>query len=195
MAVAELIAAALETKEPAIPWVIFDQNLVKVVLKEHQLPRELERYMPEDRPNQILDVVEEFLEVHPSSWTLVQHTNHTITKLARAGNAILVGRGAHLVTAGLPHVLHVRLVAPREFRIRHIEKSMGIDYKKAAEYMLKGDRAKSRYLQMNFESKTSQDPLNFHLTINTGRVSFAGAAEIISDAVTNMRMQTPAERR
>lgn len=188
--VGQMLSDYLEANQPEgrwAPWAVCDRELVKMVLKEHQLPADTARYMPEDGTNRVTDVVEEILGLHPSSWTLVQHTNHTILRLARTGNVILVGRGSHLITAGLRHVLHVRLVAPRDFRIRHIQDYFKLSKKEATEFVLQGDRAKSRYLQMNFESK-SQDSLLFHLTINTGRVSFEAAAQIIGNATLNMRV-------
>jgi hypothetical protein len=39
-------------------------------------------------------IVEEVLGLHPSGWTLVQHTTKTILRLAGLGHTILVGRGA-----------------------------------------------------------------------------------------------------
>ena len=52
-------------------------------------------------------IVEEVLGLHPSGWTLVQHATQTILRLAGLGRAILVGRGANIITARLPNVFHV----------------------------------------------------------------------------------------
>ena len=44
-------------------------------------------------------IVEEVLGLHPSGWTLVQHTTKTILRLASLGHTILVGRGGNVITA------------------------------------------------------------------------------------------------
>ena len=189
--VGKLLADYLEGREAGLPhsaWAVFDRELVKMVLRDHGLPAEVERYMPEDASGRFADAMEEVLGLHPSSWTLVQSTNHTIRRLALAGNVILVGRGAHLVAGGLRHVLHIRLVAPLDFRVRHIQEYYQLNRKQAEEFVRKGDQAKARYVRRNFESRV-QDPLSFHLTINTGRVNYAQAARIIGDVVLNMRIQ------
>jgi hypothetical protein len=108
-------------KTPATsPWAVFDANLAKHVLEDHKLPPNLERFMTEDaRLLPVEAIVEEVLGLHPSGWTLVQHTTQTILRLAGLGRTILVGRGANVITARLPNVFHVRLVSPLATRIRH----------------------------------------------------------------------------
>ncbi|CAN5528714.1 cytidylate kinase-like family protein [soil metagenome] len=191
--VGELAMEYLENKragDPRYPWALFDRQLVKKVLKDHQLPESFEQYMPEDSTDKVSDLVEDMLGLHPSTFTLVQHTNRTIFRLGLAGNVILVGRGSNLVTARLKHVLHVRLVAPLEARIRHIGEYYHFDQQRAAEFVRKADKAKARYIRSNFKRR-EDDPTQFHLTINTGMVSFPEAARMIGDAVLNMQNESP----
>lgn len=186
--VAQLITEILEVREgqsSSYPWAIFERNLVQKVLQDHLLPKSIERYLPEAAVNRLTDLSEEIFGLHPSSRTLVQKTNETIHKLASKGNVILVGRGSHLVTARLKHVLKVRLIAPMDFRIRHIEEYFQLSRKDAIEYIRKEDRAKKSYLRRNFGRKT-RDPLHFHLTVNTGLMGFFDSANLIAEAILNM---------
>ena len=45
------LAAYLQANGPKdkVPWTVFDRELVGKVLEEHNLPKELARFMPEDR--------------------------------------------------------------------------------------------------------------------------------------------------
>lgn len=189
--VGRLLMEYLEAKQPAEnfrPWAVFDRELAKKVLQDHKLPETFESYLQEDVSGRITDFLEELLSVHPPSWTLVQHTKHTILRLAMKGNVILVGRGAHIITAQLPHVLHVRLVAPLEFRVRHIMDYYQLKPLHAAEFVRKSDLAKARYIKRHFGVKV-QDPLQFHLTINTGLIKFPEAARLIGDTLLNIYKQ------
>ena len=94
-------------------WMVFDRNLAKQVLTDHALSQNLEKFMVEDARLPVEAIVEELLGLHPTQWTLVQHTTKTILRLAGLGRTILVGRGAEAITNRLPFVFHVRLVAPR----------------------------------------------------------------------------------
>src|SRR5271169_5176248 len=122
--IGQLVAKILDQRcpgNPACPWAVFERNLVEKMLQDHKLPAALERFMPEDAAFPLNDAVETLLGLHPSSWTLVEHTTHTIRRLAIMGNVILIGRGSNIISAHLPHVLNVRLVAPFRDRVRHVE--------------------------------------------------------------------------
>src|ERR1041384_1089918 len=114
--IGEHLAEYLQGKGPKgqRPWTVFDKNLVEQVLADHNLPKELARYMPEDRISQIRDMVEELLGLHPASWTLLHQTTETILHLAELGNVILIGRAANVITAQLPNVFHVRLIGSEQ---------------------------------------------------------------------------------
>src|SRR5512141_528358 len=71
-AVAEKLATCLQALSPAdaCPWTVFDRNLVEKVLEDHNLPRRLAQFMPEDRISEIADTMDELFGLHPPSWTL-----------------------------------------------------------------------------------------------------------------------------
>jgi cytidylate kinase len=86
--------------------------------------------------------------------------------LAASGNVILVGRGAAVISAGLPHVLRVRLVAPFEFRVRHFAQSHGIPETEAVRAVRTNDTARRRYVRAYLNSDVT-DALHYDLVINT----------------------------
>jgi len=187
--VANKLAEYLQRRSPdACPWTVFDRNLMETVLEDHNLPPRLARHMPEDRVSQIEDLLADVFEVHPTAEAVIQQTTETILKLARLGNVILIGRGSTVITAGLPNVLHVRLVAPLEQRIKHaceIYPEYNHTLASARRFCLKEDRGRQRYLKKYF-NKDIEDPLLYHLVINTGRVDYDAAAKLIAEAVLNL---------
>jgi hypothetical protein len=182
--IADDLAAYLQTKCPKgrRPWTVFDKNLVDQVMAEHNLPREIARYLPEDRISQINDMVEELLGLHPPSWTLLRQTAETVLRLAELGNAILVGRGANLITGRLQNVLHVRLVGSIEKRRKLVEDFYHLDAKAALQFLRKEDRGRKRYMKEYF-GQDVDDPLLYHLVINTDRVSYQEATWLVGEMV------------
>lgn len=163
-------------------WAIFDRNLVEQVLAEHDLPQRLARFMPEDRVSQIDDIMDELFGVRPPLWTLVQQTAETILHLVHLESAIIVGRGANIITARMPGVLHIRLIASLESRIEHMRHFDGLDRKQAMARIGREDRGRRRYLKTHFH-RDVDDPLLYHLVINTDLVSLDDAARIVGDLV------------
>jgi len=182
--VARLLAEKLEKRLPDanVPWAVFEDNIVHQVLQEHGLPQRLEMFMQEDAIPTITDVIEDVLGLHPPSAELAEHTAETLFRLAVRGHAILVGRGAHIVSAPLKHAFHVKLTAPLPERITRVERYYNIGYQEARTFVARVDRARRRYLRKHFKTPLD-NPLAFHLTINTGSVSCEEAADLITEIV------------
>lgn len=187
LTVANLVAQQLDLNyqgDPACPWAVFDRNLLAKILEDHKLSKELAKFMPEDAKFPLSDTLEALLGVHPLSWTLKEQAKETIRRLAVNGNVILVGRGAAVVTALFPRMLHVRLVAPFHIRVRNFAEFNHITAEKAAGLVRETDEARRRYVQ-RYLAADVDDPLQYHLVINTGRNSFEETAQIISNALVN----------
>jgi len=182
--IAELVRQRLTAAEKtpdSSPWAVFDANLAKQVLEDHKLPPNLERFMTEDARLPVEAIVEEVLRLHPSGWTLAQLTTKTILRLAGLGHAILVGRGSTVITARLPNVFHVRLVAPLATRIRHTAEFYQLNEADAAKFVREKDQARSRYVKRYFNAEVN-DPTLYDMTLNTDRLGFDHAAEVIAQA-------------
>jgi len=182
--VAEKMAAYMQAHNPkeAPPWTVFDRNLVEKVLEDHNLPQRLAQFMPEDHISEIKDTMDELFGLHPSSWTLVRQTTETILHLVELGNVIVIGRGATVITNRLDYVFHVRLVGSLEKRVAHIQELHHLNQPAALELIRREDRGRERYLKKNFKADLD-DPLLYHLVINTDLVPYETAARIIADTM------------
>jgi cytidylate kinase len=175
-------------------WTVFSQHLVAKVLEEHHHDKHVGDLMKEDRRGfSLAGAFEEFVGLHPSNWTLVQQTNATILRLAQIGNVILVGRGANIVTRELQNVFHVHLVGSLEKRIEQAEKVFNLDRKAATSYIKKKDEARRRYMKDNFD-KDINDPLLYHVVINTDLVTYDEAALLIgNEVIKRFKLDNPAK--
>ena len=160
-------------------WTVFDHHLVGKVLEEHHLPQSLAKYMTEDRRSYIQDVMEEFAGIRPPSWVTVPQVAETVLHLADTGHVILVGRGANVITARMPNVFHVHLIAPLSLRIDRVRNMMHITAEESAKYIAQSDRGRGRYANAHFRVCLDDDLL-YHLVINTDRIPILDAVEVIA---------------
>jgi cytidylate kinase len=183
-AVAEKLAEYLRMQTPsaARPWVVFDRNLVEKVLEDHNLPVRLARFMPEDRISQMSDTMDELFGLHPPSLILVRKTSETILHLAQLGHVILIGRGANVVTGKLPGIFHVRLVGSLQQRVKRLQELKGLNPREAIRLADREDLARRRYLKQFFD-KDIDDPLLYHMILNTDLISSQDAARLIALAL------------
>lgn len=179
----KLIEIFQKFKKPYLPdWTVFDKNLIEKVTEDHNLPKTLSDVFDEKKYSSILSFASEVLVGQPSVQTVVYKTTQTILSLAEIGNVIIIGRGGNIVTATLQNAFHIRLVSTLEERIKHVERTYAYDAKQAADFLKKDDQARRSYLKTYFR-KEIDNPLNYHIIINTHLFKHDQAAVMIADAV------------
>ncbi len=169
-------------KEDSPEWTIFDHNLIKKVLEDHNLPLTLSKIMEEEKYSVIKSIANELLGGRPTSWSLVHKTTETILQLAHIGNVIIVGRGANIITSSLRNSFHIRLVSTLEDRIKHTMEVYNLKEVEAMNFIEKDDEARKNYLKTYF-SKDIDDPLLYHMIINTHLISIKEVAELIGNLI------------
>jgi cytidylate kinase len=167
------------------PWIVFDRNLIDKVLEDHNLPHRLAKCLHEDRVSQLEEILADVFDVRPSLQTVVQQATETMHRLAGQGNVIIIGWGSNIIMAKLPHVLHVRLVSPLEKRIEHAAHVHSLTENEAYKFCMNEDRARERYFKKYLNADIN-DPLLYHLIVNTGRLNYNEAAKLIGEAVLNL---------
>jgi cytidylate kinase len=112
-----------------------------------------------------------------------------IEEAAARGNAVIVGRGAAFVVGRRPGALHVQLHAPLEDRVRHllsrteeVPPDVRPDAVTLAELCRSVDAQRHDYIQRLF-GVDWLDVSNYDLAIDTGRMSFEAAADVIEAAL------------
>jgi cytidylate kinase len=182
--VAEHLRALLQADTPpeVPPWTVFDQNLLEQILADHHLPKRLARFMPEDRVSWITDTMEELFGLHPSAEVLVRQTAETILHLAELGRVIIIGRGGNVITANRPHVLSVRLVGSVSKRVERLTQERPQSPESALTFLRREDEARRRYLKTYYHADID-DPVRYHLTMNTDAFDIQVVARLIANAL------------
>ena len=111
----------------------------------------------------------------------LQLVQQVILALAARGCVVIMGRGAQVVLRNFPRSLHVRTVAPLEVRIRRVSREEGLGKREAARRIRRRDGAVARYLR-HFHRVGWDDPLLYHLILNTGALRENDAVQLILHA-------------
>ena len=114
----------------------------------------------------------------------LREVQEAVREFAAAGNAVIVGRGAHAILGRRRDVLRVFMFAPLEWRIERIVVDLGADRKTAAAEVERIDKARREYIRhyYNFDWR---DAHNYDLAIDTSSFSTEAVVDIIAAAVEN----------
>jgi len=113
----------------------------------------------------------------------VQQVTDLLLAAYEKGNVVVLGRGGQVALAGKPDVLHVRIVAPLQTRIRRWQAREGLTYEVAHKKVVERDQAHADFVRRFFNADI-QDPALYDLVINTEKLTPEAAVELIVKALS-----------
>jgi cytidylate kinase len=175
-----------------------DSALIEEVARRLRIPSETVERWGERREGLILRLLKALEAAHPEYapvspvsrealddlpdperiWSTVQEV---MREVARSRSAVIVGRGGAFVLARWPGACHVRLVSPRDARIRRVAERLNLAYAEAARSVDAADRERSAFLRHRF-GPDAEDVHHYTLVLNTEALSLEQAARIILQA-------------
>jgi cytidylate kinase len=167
-------------------WTMFEKELINKVIEEHNLSAEVAPFLTEKNMSELQAVLEQVYGLHPSKRSMVHKISSTILNIANLGNAIIIGRGANIITRNLSNGFHIKLIASLHKRIKNIQDYLQVDVTKAKKIIEQGDREKKEYFRKNF-SKNIDDPLHYSLVANMDYIDMDNLVEIIGNGLIKNR--------
>ena len=174
MALAEDLAARL----PGGPWPIYNRQILDKLIEETRAS---------ERIFQILDVhvrsgIEEFFESligrSPTDLRLLHHLVKTVRGLAAIGHCIIVGRGAPVLTAGLPGGIHLRMIAPRDWREKNLTLRFGWSKEQTEEVLREEEHGRHNFFR-KYLGQDANNPEFYDLMLNSARLSHEEQIETV----------------
>lgn len=105
---------------------------------------------------------------------------------AKKGNVIIVGRGGVAVTQDLPKGLHIKLVAPKEWRIDTLMKRRGLSKDAAAGYIKEHDKKRTQLLEQM--SGKNREDIFYSFTINCATFTPLQIVKLILEAMKSKEL-------
>ncbi len=163
-------------------WEVYDRNLLDQVAQRYKEPRLMLDLVDETKSNWVFDVFGTWMDRQIiSQEKYVVQASRTIRLLARAGNAVFVGRGAQFL---LPRAktFAVRIVAAEAFRAERVRQRHNGGLPEALDWIHRTDRGRRDFIRRFFHQDIT-NPHLYDLVLNVERFGPSGAAEQIVHAV------------
>jgi cytidylate kinase len=168
-------------------WKIFDKNILEQIVKEHDLPTEMAKYISEKKVSEMQDVLEQLFSLHPSEQMLIKKASNTILHLALLGDVILIGRGSNIITKDLRGGFHLRLIDIIDRKIKNIQNIFNLDKTEALKFIKKEDKERRQYLKKYFSSDI-EDVSLYSLVLNLNHFSTDEAVNLVGEEVIRRRI-------
>jgi CMP/dCMP kinase len=115
----------------------------------------------------------------------VRLTRTVVQKLSERDNLVILGRGAMALLKDRKDTLHVRIVAPKEHRIKVAAERDSLDPETARKEVDRIDEGRKTYLKRHYDIDWSRSD-GYHLVVNTEHLGTDGAAHLIAEAARRM---------
>lgn len=127
------------------------------------------------------------LEARMDDQWFVELVSSTIREAYEQGDVVIVGRGGQAILQEKPGVLHVRIESSLARRERRLHEDENLSIEDARTTIRQHDQRSANYLKQYFNVRWN-DPLLYHLIINTDKVSLELAVQLIVTAVQQMEV-------
>jgi cytidylate kinase len=163
-------------------WKVYDEELIEAIAHRMEVSLDEVRTLDELAPS----VVQDWLlplreEYYAPQEAYLDHLAKLIEAIGRAGESILVGRGANYM---LPReaTLTVRIIAPLKARAIRLAERMGVSVRTARRAARDLDRRRLHFDRTMYRAR-SNDPHNFDLVLDSESLGLEIATEILVHAI------------
>jgi cytidylate kinase len=163
-------------------WKVYDEELIEAIAHRMEVPIDDVRALDEQAPSLVQDW---FLplreEYYAPQEAYLDHLAKLIEAIGRAGESILVGRGAGFM---LPRetTLSLRAIAPLKVRAQRLAERMGVSVRTARRAAKDLDRRRAQF-DRTMHRANPNVPHNFDMVLDTASLGLEIAAEMIVHTV------------
>lgn len=175
----ELVRLAEEKTDES--WLLVDKSLLDAVAKEHRVSAETMHSLGSN-PRWFDDMMATFSTHWKSDADYYRLLCRQVVMIASAGNAVIVGLGAPLITRSLKNCFRYRLYAEHDFKVNSIARRLKITRQEAELVVLDQQKERDRVLRKLLDCDM-RDPQLYHASFNNGRIKSRQIARLIVDHV------------
>jgi hypothetical protein len=154
-------------KRTGEPWALIDKSLLDAVAREHRIPEEIIQSLGK-KQRWFDDMLSTFSTNWKGDADYYRLLCEQVVMAASAGNAVIVGLGAPIITKSLKNCCHYRLIAEHDFKVASIARRMKITRQEAEIIVLDRQKERDRVI-LKLLNADEHNPLLYHAIFNNGK--------------------------
>jgi len=181
--IARALASAINKQIKPLPeWVAYDRKVLEAVMDDLGLNEKLAHSLTSRERESMTELFRGAFSDLPPRVVVYRKLAETVRTLACNGHVIIVGRAGRVITRELPRGYHVRIVAPRDWRVERVSCMIGITVKEAKKIVLDKNREREEFLK-NYIKFDSAGCHNYHIVINHAEYSSEQVTKLIIEGM------------
>lgn len=159
---------------------LWDKNLVDAIASDAFVTRRLVESFDEKTVSEI-DLLARTFAGQPEAGGFLyrRHLAHTLLAIAKAGNAVIVGRGANFI---LTDALSVRVIATDQYRESKLMEFEGLSRDDARRCIHDSDRERAAFIRQVYDRNVA-DPLDYDVVAVVDCFGIDGVTDIVIAAL------------
>ena len=168
------------TEQTKKEWHVFDKDLIHQISEEKGISEKFLANLGDY--SRIVDRYLTFLKHRVSHDEAFKYLTQYIMNIAVPGYAIIVGRGASILTKDLVNSYRFRLEAPFEFRVQNIQETQSLSKDKAEDYVRENQVIREKFVESYLDTSLSNSA-SYHAIFNEQACPQGTIADMIIDVV------------
>ena len=172
-----------QINDPSKSWKLISKEILNLASDELKInPEQVRKLLKAEEKNFLDEIVSSFTDkyyVHDAKIKVV--IEEVIRNIAKRGKAIILGRGSEVLTSDIPRSLHVKLFAPKSWRIEVISERWKISHNEAKRFIDNVDKQRSKFRDAYLDKNL--DPVSYDFEFNCAKFNHEEIIELIMKAV------------
>jgi len=178
--VAANLADSLNQRFGSTKWKWVDKDIIYAIAKELNADAlRVENFYKGIELSSISEMIMAFSGGFISDLRVKKAIKDVVLSMCKEGHIILVGRGGVSIARNISDALHIRLVAPFEWRVDNVKKKKEMTLGAAEEYVIDTDEKRFNLIQAFLDKKPKNIDHLFDATINRSSFTIPDISQMI----------------
>lgn len=177
---AAIVVEKLNAIHKTTLWKWVDKDIIFSIAKELNIDTQrVESYYKGIKLSNLSEMIMAFSGGFVSDLRVKKAIKDVVLSICKEGHIVLVGRGGVSIAHNVKDSLHVRLVAPFEWRVENVmrKKEMGMDI--ARKFVMDTDEKRDDLIRTFMDKKVKNIDCLFDVTLNRQTFSISAIADVV----------------
>jgi cytidylate kinase len=189
--VAAKIVYILNERYGTTKWRWVDKDIIYTIARELNTgTQRVENYYDGIKLSNLSEMIMAFSGGFVSDLSVKKAIKDVVLSICKEGHIVIVGRGGVSIAHDIQDSLHVRLIAPYNWRVKNVMKKKNMNLETAEKFVVETDEKRADLNQTFLEKKTKDVDILFDIFLNRLSFSISETAELIT-LMYDMKVHQP----